>query len=219
MSERNHFEAYFDFDNTLTDFDVLDDIIQSFSLNDDWKTIEDQWDAGLIGSKECLERQLSQVRLTATMLADYIKNIQIDGSFRSILDLLESRNVPTVIVSDSFGLIIRQILENNGITGLPILANEMRLEGDIPVISFPYFQSICSTCANCKTSHLFRRNRPLGTKKIYVGDGRSDICASSFCEILFAKGTLYRHYAPLRPDCIEFTDLSSVYVDLQRLLV
>lgn len=218
MTGGRHFEAYFDFDNTVTDFDVLDDIIQSFSIDEEWKMVEEQWEQGLIGSKECLERQLAQVRLTQGMLTDYVKDIRIDGAFHSILKLLKSHHIPTVIVSDSFNLIIGQILKNHDLADLPILANEMRLDGDVPVMAFPYFQSICSTCANCKTSHLFRRDRPLGTKKIYVGDGRSDICPSRFCEILFAKGTLYKHYAPLRPDCIEFKDLSSVYVDLQRLL-
>jgi len=218
MNAATCFEAYFDFDNTITDFDVLDDVIQSFSINEEWKVVEEQWESGLIGSKECLERQLAQVRVTEATLSDYIKDIRVDPAFPTILELLRRHHVPTVIVSDSFTLIIKKILENNGVPPLPILANEMRLDGEVPVVTFPYFQSICSTCANCKTSHLFRRDRPPGTKKIYVGDGRSDICASRFCEILFAKGSLYKHYAPLRSDVIEFKNLSSVHVELQRFL-
>jgi len=65
----------------------------------------------------------------------------------------------------------------------------------VPVLEFPYFGSICSTAGNCKTSHLLRRGRPAGTRKVYVGDGRSDICPAQFCEILFAKGSLYQHYS------------------------
>ena len=94
----------------------------------------------------------------------------------------------------------------------------MRLEGDVPVVAFPYFQSICSRSGNCKCSHLFRRNRPPGTRKIYVGDGRSDICPAGFCEILFAKGRLLEHYSTVRQDCIPFDDFRTVFPLLQELL-
>ncbi|MCX5696960.1 MAG: hypothetical protein NTU54_03145 [Candidatus Omnitrophica bacterium] len=36
----------FDFDNTITPFDVLDDIIEKFSVNDDWVVYEEAWRAG-----------------------------------------------------------------------------------------------------------------------------------------------------------------------------
>jgi 2,3-diketo-5-methylthio-1-phosphopentane phosphatase len=218
MNGSRHFEVYFDFDNTITGFDVLDEVIRRFSINDDWKQAEAAWEAGEIGSRGCLERQLSQVRVTAAALQDYLGPIKVDPAFQPIIDLLRANAIDPVIVSDSFRLIIDRVLENNGVNGLQVLANELRLDGDQPVLAFPYFQSICSTCGNCKTSHLFKRNRPAGTKKIYVGDGRSDICPAGFCEILFAKDSLLRHYQAIRKDCIPFHDLGTVYSHLQHLL-
>jgi 2,3-diketo-5-methylthio-1-phosphopentane phosphatase len=219
MSGSIQFEVYFDFDNTITEFDVLDDIIQRFSVNDDWKRIELAWEAGQIGSRECLERQLAQVRISKAALRDYLATIKVDPAFRSIIDWLRDREVERVmILSDSFSAIIAGILENNGIAGLTICANEMQLDGDRPVLSFPYYNSICSRCANCKTSHLFRRGRPEGTQKVYVGDGLSDACPASFCEILFAKDKLLKHYSGIRKDCIPFQDLSTVYSHLRTLL-
>jgi 2,3-diketo-5-methylthio-1-phosphopentane phosphatase len=218
MSGSSPFEVYFDFDNTITGFDVLDEVIRRFSLNDDWKHAEAAWEAGEIGSRECLERQMSQVRVSTAALEDYLGPIKVDPAFRPIIDLLRAHAVEPAIVSDSFRLIIDRVLANNGVDGMQVLANELRLEGDRPVLAFPYFNSICSTCGNCKTSHLFKRNRPAGTKKIYVGDGRSDICPAGFCEILFAKDSLLRHYQPLRKDCIPFHDLGAVYSHLQHLL-
>ncbi|HTQ31748.1 MAG TPA: MtnX-like HAD-IB family phosphatase [Opitutaceae bacterium] len=212
------FEIYIDFDNTVTEFDVLDDIIRRFSINEDWKAAEALWQQGEIGSRDCLERQLAQVRISAPALRDYLRAVRIDPAFRLILDLLRAKNIKPVIVSDSFSSLIRPILENNHATGPKILANEMRLEGDRPVVRFPYFHSICSTCANCKTSHLFKRHRPPGTKKIYIGDGQSDICPAGFCEILFAKGRLLEHYLAVRNDCIPFENLGTVHSRLQTLL-
>jgi 2-hydroxy-3-keto-5-methylthiopentenyl-1-phosphate phosphatase len=218
MNASRNFEIYFDFDNTITDFDVLDDIIQRFSTNDDWKRAEAAWESGEIGSRECLEKQLSQMRMTAGALRNYLDSVKIDSFFRPILELLNAHHIEPVIVSDSFRLIIDRILENNGVMGLTVLANDLRMEGEQPVPEFPYYQSICCGCANCKTSHLFKRNRPEGTKKIYVGDGRSDICPAGFCEILFAKGGLLRHYQEIGKECIPFENLGAVHTHLQHLL-
>ena len=218
MSRPGPFEVYFDFDNTITEFDLLDEIILRFSATEDWKGAEAEWEAGRIGSKECLERQLSQVRVTGAALAAYLSTIRTDPAFAPIVGHLRGRGIEPVIVSDSFTAIISAVLENNGIRGLTILANDLTLDGDAPRISFPHFQSICSACANCKTSHLMRRGRAPGTRKIYVGDGRSDICPAGFCEILFAKGRLHDHYAALRPDCIRFETLATVHDHLQRLI-
>ncbi len=218
MTAAGPFEIYFDFDNTITEFDVLDDFISRFSINEEWKVAEEEWAAGAIGSRECLERQLAQVRISPEALADYLRTIAIDPGFPPILELLRSRGVHPVILSDSFSEIITAVLAHNGITGIPTFANRMRLEGDRPVISFPYFGSICTTCANCKTSHLVRRDRPAGTRKIYVGDGKSDICPAGFCEILFAKGSLFEHYATIRKDCHPFARLSEVLPRLNLLL-
>ena len=218
MTLSGPFEVYFDFDNTITEFDLLDEIILRFSATDSWKEAEAAWEAGQIGSKECLERQLAQVRVSDAALGSYLSTIRTDPAFAPIVEHLRGRGIEPVIVSDSFTGIIAAVLENNGIRGLTIFANELSIDGDVPRISFPHFQSICSACANCKTSHLMHRGRAPGTRKIYVGDGRSDICPAGFCEILFAKGRLHDHYAALRPDCIRFDTLATVHSHLQRLI-
>jgi 2-hydroxy-3-keto-5-methylthiopentenyl-1-phosphate phosphatase len=218
MNAAAPFEFYIDFDHTITEIDILDDIIQRFSINEDWKRVEAAWEAGDIGSRECLEQQFSQVRISEAAFQEYLRTIKVDPAFGPIVKLLRARGIEPVILSDSFTSIIAKVLEHNGVTGIRILSNEMSLLGDRPQVSFPYFHSICTRCGNCKTSHLLQRNRPAGTRKIYVGDGQSDICPAGFCEILFAKGRLLKHYSPLRKDCIPFDDLGTVHAELQRLL-
>jgi len=218
MSGSVQFEVYFDFDNTITEFDVLDDLIRRFSINEDWREVERAWEREEIGSRECLERQLSQVRITESALRDYLKTVPVDPSFGPIVELLRKKGVEPVILSDCFSSIIGTVMENHGLAGIRIVANEMRLVNDTPAPSFPYFGAICMRCGNCKTSHLFRRDRPADTRKIYVGDGASDFCPAGFCEILFAKGSLLKHYAPRRPDCIPFERLDTVYRHLSNIL-
>ena len=218
MTPSRLLEVYFDFDNTITDFDVLDEVIRRFSADDRWKAAEEEWESGRIGSRECLERQFSGVRVSEAALRDYITSVRIDPAFPKIVELLGKSGIKPVILSDSFTSFIGAILESNGVRGIDIFANEIRFEGEVPSLSFPYFGSICSTSGNCKTSHLLRRNRPPGIRKVYVGDGRSDICPAQFCEIIFAKGTLYDHYARIRGNCFPFEDLGSVQSHLETLL-
>ena len=218
MSARPPFEIYFDFDNTITGFDVLDDIIQRFSINDEWQGVEEEWRSGRIGSRECLERQFSQVRISAERLQAYLRTVVVDPAFRPIVELLHAKQIEPVILSDSFASLIAPILAHNGLPPLATFCNDLRLDGDRPVVTFPFFHAICSRSGNCKCSHLLRRDRPAGTRKIYVGDGQSDICPANTCEILFAKGSLLEHYAPIRPDCIPFEDLGTVHARLRDLL-
>lgn len=212
------FEAYFDFDNTVADFDVLDDLIQRYSIDDTWEQAEAEWKAGEIGSRECLERQLAGIRITAPEFERYLSTVPIDPAFREIVALLRDRGIEFTIVSDSFVPIIRGILTHHGLGDVPILANAVRLEGDRLIPDFPYHASICTACANCKTSHLMKRGRAAQVRKIYVGDGRSDVCPAGFCEILFAKASLLAHYAPLRRDVIAFDRLTTVHSHLTRIL-
>jgi len=212
------FEVYFDFDNTIAEIDVLDDLIARFSRNEDWKTAEAEWVAGRIGSRECLERQMAQVRIGPAALSAYLETIALDPGFQPLVQYLRSRGIEPVILSDSFDLIISAILAHHGVEGIAVFANELRSEGDALKPSFPYAGSICSTQGNCKCSHLYRRGRAAGTQKIYVGDGRSDICPAGFCEILFAKDRLLQHFSALHKRCLPFRKLSDVLSQLPSLL-
>ncbi len=212
------FEAYFDFDNTIAEFDVLDELIRRFSIDEEWMNVEDAWRRGEIGSRECLELQLGKVRVSEARLRDFLLTVPVDPAFGPVVQLLRDKKVEPVILSDCFVPIIEAVLQNHGIEGIKIIANDMRLDGETPVLSFPYFGAICTCCGNCKTSHLMRRDRPLGTRKIYVGDGSSDICPAGFCEILFAKDSLLEHYRPLRPDVIPFDNLETVRQHLGQIL-
>lgn len=218
MSQADRFEAYFDFDNTIAEIDVLDEVIQRYSIDQEWRAVEASWQAGEIGSRECLERQLAHVRITPAELDRFLATIRIDPAFPAIVTLLREQGVELMILSDSFAPLIHGILGHHGLPEIAIRCNELHFDGDRPRPAFPYHGSICTECANCKTSHLMRRNRPAGLRKIYVGDGRSDTCPAGFCEVLFAKSSLLAHYRPLRPDVIAFERLATVHTHLLHLL-
>jgi 2-hydroxy-3-keto-5-methylthiopentenyl-1-phosphate phosphatase len=201
--------VFFDFDNTITFFDVLDDIVERFSVNRDWMTFEKAWKRRQIGSRECLEGQLQSVRLTRKDLLLYLSLIRIDPRFYKFIGILRKEGMKPVIVSDSFTPIINFILENNGISGIKIYANRLRLSKDRLIPSFPYENKNCLLCAHCKRKTLKKHVRDKIV--IYIGDGISDICPAEYADLVFAKGSLLEHFRKAKRLCLAFNNLEDIY--------
>ena len=208
--------VFFDFDATITTFDVLDEIIKHFSANDDWKKHEKDWAKGKIGSRECLEKQIQSVRVTERDLARYLSLIRIDPHFHGLFTLLKREGVRPVILSDNFHPIIEAILRNNGVNGIKIYANALKFQKNRLIPSFPRMNKKCSRCGHCKKKTLQMKN-VRDKVIIYVGDGLSDICPAECSDLVFAKGRLLNYFRDKKKLCVSFTDLEDVYNYFGRL--
>ena len=206
-------QVFFDFDNTITAFDVLDGIIERFSVNRDWIAYEEAWKKGKIGSRQCLEGQLRSIRVERPQLHAFLETVSIDASFSRLLALLNRFGVRPVIVSDSFSQIIRYILEYNSISGVPIYANSLRMQGNRLVPSFPHAGAECTRCGHCKTTTLAGADFA-GKRAIYVGDGLSDLCPARRSDLVFAKRgcSLHRQLLETGGNYQPFDDLSDIYL-------
>jgi len=202
--------VFFDFDNTITSFDVLDGVIERFSINRDWVAYEEAWKQGKIGSRRCLEGQLRSIRVKRATLVDYLSTIKVDPHFYRLLAFLRGMGIDPVILSDSFSFLIEYILRHNGIRGMKVYSNSLTIRGDRLVPQFPYTNSLCPHCAHCKTSTL--SSEAFKDKKvIYVGDGLSDVCPAHHADIVFAKSTLLKHFRETQRECMAFTDFSDIH--------
>lgn len=204
--------VFFDFDNTITAFDVLDGVIEKFSINRDWVAYEEAWKQGKIGSRQCLEGQLRCIRVTKQALSEYLSGIKVDRHFTRLLALLREVGINPVILSDSFSFMIDFILKNNGIAGVKVYSNKFRFYTDRLIPSFPYINNLCSHCAHCKTSTL--SNEAFKNKiVIYAGDGLSDVCPACHADIVFAKNncSLLKHFTETGRECLAFNDLGDMY--------
>jgi len=208
--------VFFDFDNTITHFDVLDNIVETFSVNKGWMKFESAWKRGEIGSKDCLTGQLKSVRIDKKGLSKHLSKIKVDPYFKKILALLKSHGVRPVIVSDSFSFFLEHILKNNGIKGIKIYSNRIGFSKDRLVPVFPYQHNTCKTCGNCKKRHLSK----VSAKEkiiIYVGDGLSDLCPAKHSDIVFAKGSLKKYLSGVGKDFLPFETLKDVYNYIRRM--
>ncbi len=207
--------VFFDFDNTITRFDVIDDVLERFSINRDWVKLEKVWKAGRIGSKECLQGQLRSVRLAKNDLRRYLSTVPIDPYFGKLVGLLQAHRIRPTIVSDSFSFFIREILKHHGITGVRVYCNELRFSRGRLFPSFPYATNDCPRCAHCKKQHLLD-NQLSGKMIIYVGDGLSDVCPAQHSDLVFAKESLLAYCRKNHIPHVAFASLKDVYQYLRR---
>jgi len=204
---------FFDFDNTLTSGDVLDQIIERFSPDEAWRDWENDWQDGHLSAQECLSRQVGNLRVSRGELFEYLLQVRVDPAFPAIVDWAGSRRIDVIIVSDSFAPLIRHMLCNNGIEGVPVIANDLEFSGERLIPSFPHSDPACTRSANAKARHLlpYRRHRI-----VFAGDGHSDLDAALASDIVFAKSTLARELDALSAAYHPFDTLEPVLGFLRR---
>ncbi|MCX5665713.1 MAG: MtnX-like HAD-IB family phosphatase [Candidatus Omnitrophica bacterium] len=208
-----NYAVFFDFDNTITPFDVFDNIVETFAVDKKWMEYESAWKRGEIGSKDCLSGQLKSVKVDRRVLEKHLAKIKVDPHFKKILALLKKGGVSPVIVSDSFQHFLEYILKNNGIEGLKIYSNQIKFSKNKLVPAFPHQHNSCKTCGNCKKKHLPDEDREAKVV-IYVGDGLSDLCPAKHSDVVFAKGNLKKYLTKEGKKFFPFDTLKDVYVHL-----
>lgn len=214
-SGKDNYSLFLDFDNTITTFDILDDMMSRFSADDKWIELEEKWRRRKIGSRLCLDGQIRGIRITKERLDKYLKTVRLDPAFKKLIKLCDSKGIKTVILSDDFDYMLNSVLRNNGVKGLELYCNSLKLSGDRLIPSFPFLNNNCRKCAHCKKANLVA-NRGKGSVTAYVGDGLSDVCPSKRADIVFAKGSLEKYCKKEKMEYIPISGLNDVYQYFQR---
>jgi 2-hydroxy-3-keto-5-methylthiopentenyl-1-phosphate phosphatase len=178
---------FFDFDNTVTRGDVLDRVIERFSVGEAWREWEARWQEGRMSTVECLTRQVGDLRVTSDELFAFLAHVEIDPHFERIVAWASERATPLQVLSDNFKPLIEAILDRHGLGTVTVVANELAFDGDRLEPRFPWRDPACPRCAHCKARHL---RASAARPRIFVGDGLSDVCPSLIAEEVFAKDSL-----------------------------
>ena len=211
-----------DFDGTITQLDVTDQILTQLA-HPSWREIEREWMLGLIGSRECLERQMALVDAPVEELHAVIDAVAMDSDFRPFCKFARKKRMPVYILSDGFDYVIRRVLKGAGVerqfrSGATLFASALGVEGRRLVPSFPHAPQPCAHgCATCKQA-LIRRlsegRRPI----VFVGDGMSDRFAVEVADVVFAKRQLLAHCRENAIACHPFETFKDVQAQLEKLL-
>ena len=186
-TDREHWVALLDFDGTISHQDVTDGLLRRFG-RPGWQAIEQQWEDGLIGSRDCMTRQIAMLDMTLTQFYDHLCSVTLDPSFTAFLDVARARGIAVSLLSDGLAQAIAFILQRHGISGLPIYANQIELQAESSWrLRTPYSRPDCGPAsAHCKCSQLPSSR----LRTMYIGDGASDFCVAGKADRVFAKGRL-----------------------------
>lgn len=211
-----------DFDGTVTQLDVTDEILAQFA-HPSWREVEQEWVRGLIGSRECLERQMALVEASVKQLNSLIDSISIDPHFPKFYRFSEKRGIPLYLLSDSFDTIIRRVLKRSGVNGplrngTHLFSSALRVAGRRFVPSFPHSRPPCEHgCATCKVAVIRRlggNRRPI----IFIGDGLSDRFAVEVSDWVFAKGQLRTYCRENGIPCHPFETFEEIEAELENMM-
>ena len=181
-----------DFDGTVSLPDATDALLEQCAAPE-WKSIERDWRAGLIGSRDCMTRQIALIDASEQELDRILDTIPIDPAFPQFASLTRDAGITLTIVSDGLDRAISRILGNHGLGHLPIVANHLEQVGARRwAMQSPHADATCrSQSGTCKCAlagrHADRANMLL------IGDGQSDVCVSACADFVFAKTRLLEH--------------------------
>lgn len=209
--------VFIDFDNTITIGDMLDGVIERFAGDGSWRTFEEDWAAGRIGTRACLEGQVLTLRAEWSELRAHLDGIELDPGFAILRDQLRREQVELMILSDNFDLFVSHLLQRHGLDDVPFRSNHVERTGNRFLPSFPHANPECPGCAHCKKTHFLPPHHD-ARRVIYIGDGRSDVCPSLHADIVFAKDSLLTHLQKKGIACIPYRNLTEVSQRLETIL-
>ncbi|MGE3066035.1 MAG: HAD-IB family phosphatase [Hyphomicrobiaceae bacterium] len=186
-STRAQCHVFVDFDGTIVPCDATDFLFERFALPE-WRDVERDWQAGKIGSRECMTRQVDLLRATPEQLFGAVSELRVDPGFETFIRTCRRHGVGASIVSDGFDCVIAAVMRNAGFD-LPFYANHLQpVGGDRWRLTFPFARGDCSALSgNCKCAVAKDSGAII---KVVVGDGRSDFCVSGQADLVFAKEKL-----------------------------
>ena len=176
-----------DFDGTITQDDLLDQIARDFGDPAVYQEVEDALDAGTMPLREVITREYAPVTTPLPELVDWVlEHVRVRPGFGDFVRSAQRAGWEVHVVSSGFEEFIEPVLAREGVD-VPIHANRVEARPDGWVVDWRYPES-CDHChESCKRDLL-----PDGYV-VYIGDGYSDRCAALASRRVFAMRDLARY--------------------------
>ena len=205
---------YCDFDGTITNRDTIDHLLELYA-KPEWEVIEEDWKNGLIGSRECLEKQIACIpHFTKSDFNSFLSQVTIDPHFPEFYNYVLNAKIPFYVISDGFDLIIESVFKKYDLTMPVIYSNNLKFDVDKDKLITHFPKSNAEAClvkaGMCKCSIIEKEKISV----TYIGDGRSDLCASRLATSLYAKGKLQTLCDEQQRSYIPFTNFKTITNEL-----
>lgn len=194
-----------DFDGTITEQDVCDEIMREFSTTD-WLAIGQLYDEGQYTHKELTEAFVSSFKGSVDQLRLLLeRKITIRRGFKEFLSTCEKHNIQPLIISSGWDLYIREILGNDFKLSFPRTVEDIfSLTRDSLTVICNHIGTINDHDWNVQSqwpntgklsypdkrtiANLLRKNRARSI--MLAGDGSSDFEVADCVDRVFATNKL-----------------------------
>lgn len=204
--------VFLDFDGTMTVADTGVHLLERLAGDRAWGELDELYGRGVIGSRECLEREWELLPHDERTLRAAAREVALDPAAESLIADLREGGAEVVVVSDGFGFYAEEVCAG---LDVPVLTNAV--EWSSGTLQFPNLDRCCpcSSCGTCKQAPL-KDARRRGRTTVFVGDGISDRKAALLADVLFAKGGLAEWCEEAGIEHIPFDSLAEVQRALCR---
>lgn len=201
--------VFFDFDGTISATDTGVYLLERLASRG-WQEVGDRYEAGEIGSRECLTMEWEMLGSDESTLRAVAAEVPMDLDVDTLVKALLEAGAEVAIVSDGFGFNVHEQL---GHLGIPILTNEV--DWSTGVLEFPNGDPscACASCGTCKRAPI-EAAAQRGLRTVLVGDGVSDRRAAVAADVVFAKDGLAQWCASESVPFHPFDTLADVRVGL-----
>lgn len=201
---QNRRSIVIDFDGTITQDDLLDQIARDFGDPVVYQEVEDALHAGTMPLREVITREYKPVTTPIEELVAWVlERVRVRPGFADLVRTAQRAGWEVHVVSSGFEEFITPVLEREGVE-VEVHANRVDARSDGWVVEWRYPES-CDHChESCKRDLL-----PEGYV-IYIGDGYSDRCAALAADRVFAIRGLARYLDERGAAYEAFADFSDV---------
>ncbi|HTP80898.1 MAG TPA: HAD-IB family phosphatase [Bacteroidota bacterium] len=214
--------VFCDFDGTVCETDVGREFFRKFAGAETADSIVGKYLSDTLTARESLLSQCASVKpFRREAVESFVAAHHPDSTFHAFAQFCRSRNIPLTVVSDGLDFYVSRILHSAGMGDLPWFANHAELvpagNGFTLKVTFPYADSECTWCGNCKRNHMITSSADEDII-VYVGDGISDRCPVRYADFVFAKKQLIAYCQEANISYFRYDDFNDVQVKLRELL-
>jgi len=211
MDKRVPLVLVLDFDGTVTEKDIGDEVCDRFAPPA-WKDIDAAWVRNEISLPEAQRKMWAMCRARREEAVAYAREIgKRRPGLHELLDEVERMGGEAWLASGGFDFYVEGILGEEVGRFARRYYNATKFSGEQVEVSFPHEAMSCSKCGVCK-GVVCDAAREVGKRVIFVGDGSSDRCALGRCDQMFAVrgGILDRHCVSLGAPAFRFETFDEV---------
>ena len=184
------FALLIDYDGTIALTDVADTVMAEY-VTGEWEDEAARYDAGLIGSRRLMSREMELLRAEPEALFATAAGQPHDPTFVPFVERARALGIPVEVVSDGFGFYIEPALAALGVGWIPAVSARTTFADGGATIDYPNGHPTCFVCGTCKRNRVLA-HQAAGRQVVFIGDGESDRYAAGYADVVFAKRALVR---------------------------